>query len=498
MASAEREVCVDKEAFYKTVEEIKAKQKTKDSPITLFVDDEFYNRAKHFLKAKVEDEQALAEVREPTIEPLVLTAHETSTITRKKWKYANDNIVTEDGRKVIPKDQLHTVLCFAHQRVAHRGRQITQTWIQDNYAELNQKIVNVFTNMCKFHAEQKPVTSRVKPVTQPLSGETFGSLLELDLMDFRKCPCSVHSEPHKWAANFIDHHTKFVHVVPLHRKSAEEVLGVFKTYCLTFGYPRKLITDNGKEFKNKEMNQFCDNNGIKLSHGSSRTPTTQGLVERSNRMWKESTRSLLMSTDKKVDHWCERTLESSYTMNISYHSTIKTSPYEAVFGFKAHREKATPLPEACEQYDTETETDQNKTPPAAQTSSESGTKRHETDHERSSERLKKRRKIQESQEKYNQKMVDSSKERRQKFKINDLVSIKIDKVDKSTLHPNLLMAKIVSVDSYSNYVQVVTPFGRIKGAIAPNRLNHCTATNVTFNDNKEISFSAACKEAAIS
>ena len=138
---------------------------------------------------------------------------------------------------------------------------------------------------------------------------------------------------------------QIVHVVPLHRKSAEEVLGVFKTYCLTFGYPRKLITDNGKEFKNKEMSQFCDNNGIKLSHGSSRTPTTQGLVERSNRTWKESTRSLLMSTDKKVDHWCERTLESSYTMNISYHSTIKTSPYEAVFGFKAHREKATPLPE---------------------------------------------------------------------------------------------------------------------------------------------------------
>ena len=259
MASAEREVCVDKEAFYKTVEEIKAKQKTKDSPITLFVDDKFYNRAKHFLKAKVEDEQALAEVREPTIEPLVLTAHETSTITRKKWKYANDNIVTEDGRKVIPKDQLHTVLCFAHQRVAHREQQITQKWIQDNYAEVNQKIVNVFRNMCKFHAEQKPVTSRVKPVTQPLSGETFGSLLELDLMDFRKCPCSLHSELHKWAANFIDRHTKFVHVVPLHRKSAEEVLGVFKTYCLTFGHPRKLITDNGKEFKNKEMNQFCDN-----------------------------------------------------------------------------------------------------------------------------------------------------------------------------------------------------------------------------------------------
>ena len=39
---------------------------------------------------------------------------------------------------------------------------------------------------------------------------------------------------------------------------------------------------------------------------------------------------------------------------------------------------------------------------------------------------------------------------------------------------------------------------KFEGAIAPNRLNHCTATNVTFNDNKEISFSTACKEAAIS
>ena len=163
MASAEREVCVDKEGFYKTVEEIKAKQKTKDSPITLFVDDKFYNRAKHFLKAKVEDEQALAEVREPTIEPLVLTAHE----TRKKWKYANDNIVTEDGRKVIPKDQLHTVLCFAHQRVALRGRQITQKWIQDNYAEVNQKIVNVFTEHVQVscRAKARDIKSKASDTT---------------------------------------------------------------------------------------------------------------------------------------------------------------------------------------------------------------------------------------------------------------------------------------------------------------------------------------------
>ena len=87
------------------------------------------------------------------------------------------------------------------------------------------------------------------------------------------------------------------------------------------------------------MKQFCKENGIQIAHGSPRTPTTQGLVERANRTWKENARAVIMSkVQNKVDKWCKYTLEISYTMNITYHSAIKTTPYEATFGFKAHRE----------------------------------------------------------------------------------------------------------------------------------------------------------------
>ena len=234
------------------------------------------------------------------------------------------------------------MLSFAHNRIAHRGRQITMNWITENYTEVNQKVVNIFVKMCRFHQEQKTITSRVKPVIQPLQAQTLLSLLEIDLMDFRNCSCACTAQQHKWAINFIDRHTKFVHVLPLHSKTGKDVLDPFSHYCLTYGYPKKILTDNGKEFDNHDMQQFCQGNGIKIAHGSPRTPTTQGLVERANRTWKENARAVIMSkVQSKVNKWCKCTLEISYTMNITYHSAIKTTPYEATFGFKAHRETLT-------------------------------------------------------------------------------------------------------------------------------------------------------------
>ena len=58
----------------------------------------------------------------------------------------------------------------------------------------------------------------------------------------------------------------------------------------------------------------------------------------------------------------------------------------------------------------------------------------------------------------------------------------------------MLLGKIVSLGK-QNYAKVVTQFSQIKGLIALNRLNPCTATNTKFNYDKEITFSSACKSA---
>ena len=97
-----------------------------------------------------------------------LTKSQATTLHRKKWLYHQGKILTTDQKEVIPKSQLYDILTLAHQRTAHRGRQITSKWINENYSEVNVRVVNLFVSMCQIHQEQKTITSHVKLVTKPL------------------------------------------------------------------------------------------------------------------------------------------------------------------------------------------------------------------------------------------------------------------------------------------------------------------------------------------
>ena len=96
-------------------------------------------------------------------------------------------------------------------------------------------------------------------------------------------------------------------------------------------------------------------------------------------------------------------------------------------------------------------------------------------------------------------MVTQSQKKNQprKFNVGDIVSIKIDRVDKtSALHSNLLLGKVEEI--VNTYARVVTKFGRINTLIiSPTRLYPCTATtqNIELDYTTELTFSAACKKA---
>lgn len=224
-----------------------------------------------------------------------------------------------------------------------------------------------------------------------------------------------------------------------------------------------------------------------MEHQELQQLKSQGLVERSNRTWKEDMRSIIMgSNDKNLERWCECTMEASYTMNITLHRAIHTTPYEAVFGIKAHLENLQNTVEDINDQGDDVELISSKN------SADNDCAEDECE---TVERQSKRQKICQQQTQYNKQMIKQTKQpTKARFKVDDMVAIKIVRVDKtSPIHPNMLLGKIMEIDN--DYAKVVTPLGIIKGFIAPCRLSPCTSTNVTLDYSKEISFTTACKQA---
>ena len=133
------------------------------------------------------------------------------------------------------------------------------------------------------------------------------------------------------------------------------------------------------------------------------------------------------TNNKNIERWCEYTMQSSYTMNITLHRVINTTPYKAGFGIKAHRENHQ-----------NTYEDIKCQGEAAELAS--GKNTLDNDQCETVKTVAKRQKIRERQSQYNEEMVkQTSQSRKAPFKIDDMAAIKIDRVGiTSPVHPNML------------------------------------------------------------
>nr|GFA58079.1 hypothetical protein [Tanacetum cinerariifolium] len=64
-------------------------------------------------------------------------------------------------------------------------------------------------------------------------------------------------------------------------------------------------SDNGTEFKNNDLNQFCRMKGIKREFSVPRTPQQNGIAKRKNRTLIEATRTMLADSPLPIPFWAE-------------------------------------------------------------------------------------------------------------------------------------------------------------------------------------------------
>ena len=83
----------------------------------------------------------------------------------------------------------------------------------------------------------------------------------------------------------MDHFTKFVQTFPKKNKSGRSVADTFfNKYFLDFGFPKRILHDQGKEFENKLVKRLSEITVIKPSKATPYNPMGDRLCKRMNQM----------------------------------------------------------------------------------------------------------------------------------------------------------------------------------------------------------------------
>ncbi|GJZ11267.1 putative ribonuclease H-like domain-containing protein [Tanacetum coccineum] len=177
-------------------------------------------------------------------------------------------------------------------------------------------------------------------ITEPLH------TLHMDLFG----PTSVKSINHaSYCLVITDDCTRFSWVFFL--ASKDETSGILQNFIRQIenqlSHRVKIIrSDNGTEFKNRDMLEFCGNKGIKQEYSNARTPQQNGVAERMNRTLIEAARTMLADSLLPTTFWAEAVSTACYIFNRWFNGclilTILTDCYEFNTCYALEKSKRTP------------------------------------------------------------------------------------------------------------------------------------------------------------
>ncbi|KAL8118401.1 hypothetical protein AgCh_016070 [Apium graveolens] len=137
----------------------------------------------------------------------------------------------------------------------------------------------------------------------------------------------------KYALVIVDEFTRYTWVYFLHTKSetASILIDHVKQLDKRVKDSVKILrSDNGTEFKNLIMEEFCKRHGIKQEFSAPGTPQQNGVVERKNRTLIEAARTMLEEAKLPTYFWADAVQTACFTQNATLINKHGKTPYEMV------------------------------------------------------------------------------------------------------------------------------------------------------------------------
>ncbi|ROT84515.1 hypothetical protein C7M84_022275 [Penaeus vannamei] len=229
------------------------------------------------------------------------------TVPRERPPVALSSFEMEEGvlyyLQTIPDQEVRQVYVPNHLqpqalRHAHCPPTAIHPWVHRTFQNLQgawyfpnmHRLAREYMARCHACQQRKGVAGRAPTEGHPLP-EAPLVRVSADLMDLQGSATGF-----RYVLSIVDHHTRFIQLVPLRDKSANRVLWAFVDHYVThFGPPDHLHTDNGLEFSSDEWCSLLEALQVQHSFSVAYHPQSNEVVERTNRTVKDALAALAVA-----------------------------------------------------------------------------------------------------------------------------------------------------------------------------------------------------------
>ena len=236
---------------------------------------------------------------------------------KKEDKAHRHRIVVPESLKAFVLGQHHNMPLHAHQ-----GRERLLKMVASRYywSKMSADIKR-WTDSCASCIKRKtPRKMGMGLTTNALASEPW-EVIGVDLVG----ECLQTTSGNKWILTITDHFTRWPIAVAIPDKKASTVARVLYEHLVTeHGVPRKILTDQGKEFVNEAIDLLCSRWGIKKVVTGGYNPQANGACERFHR-WLNAAMTQLY--DRKSPDWDQYLPAISFAYRVSQNDSTGYSPF---------------------------------------------------------------------------------------------------------------------------------------------------------------------------
>ena len=218
----------------------------------------------------------------------------------------------------------------------HSGPERTFKLFSKNfYNRFEKKTITDLCDACELCLQAKRTPKQIPISKYPIPIRPFSNISS-DILG----PLRMTEKGNQYVLTIRDFVTRYTILFPLTHKSTDAIIDALRQVISHYGSSNVLVTDNAAEYKSEKLNKFLQFYNTKKTEIAPYHPASQGLSERINR---EINKLLRIYTNQLAIHdWDVLLPVLQLTINNTYNSSIKETPFFALFGYDGNTEALAP------------------------------------------------------------------------------------------------------------------------------------------------------------